>query len=301
MPTHTSSTKRALLLIALGVAAPGCRTLSREPVSQSVATCRQLTQQGTNAKERGDWKRAESLLGRAVQSCAIDADARRNYAETLWHRGARGEALAQLKEARRLAGEDPGLAVRTGEMHLALGHVGEANQMADEALQLDPKFASAWALRGRVSAAAGQTQAALADYQRALGYGPHDEEIPILVAEAYRQLNQPQRALGALQSLAEHYTPGQEPQQVLYLEGLALTALNRYDDASQILAQAARRNSPSAEILFRLAEAELLAGRVSNAQTTLEQSLALDPDHRPSRVLAGRIALAAPAGQTITR
>ena len=31
----------------------------------AVATARQLTQQGMNAMERGDWKRAESLLARA--------------------------------------------------------------------------------------------------------------------------------------------------------------------------------------------------------------------------------------------
>jgi tetratricopeptide (TPR) repeat protein len=285
-----------MIAMALVGVVSGCRTLNRSPVPQSVATCRQLTQQGINAKERGDWKRAESLLDRAVQASSSDVDARRNYAETLWHRGARDEALLQLKEARRLSGEDPGLAVRTGEMHLALGHVGEASHMADEALRLDPKLAQAWALRGRVASSMGQPHAALADYQRAQGYAPSDDEIPLLVAETYRQLNQPERALTALQSLAEHNSPGQEPQKVLYLEGLALTALHRYDDAARTLVLAARRDSPSAEILFRLAEAELLAGRISSAQTTLEQSLALDPDHAPSRALAGRVALAATSG-----
>src|SRR5690242_17293589 len=146
------SIRRAPCWFALTLAlASGCRTLSsRGPVPESVASCRQLTQQGTSAMDRGDWKRAEALLSRAVQSSGNDADARRFYAEALWRRGARTEALVQMQHARRLAGEDPNLAVRTGELHLELGDTQSASQMVNEALRMDPKLANAWALRGRV-------------------------------------------------------------------------------------------------------------------------------------------------------
>lgn len=251
--------------------------------------------------ERGDWKRAESLLARAVQTNANDADARRQYAEALSHRGARQEALAQLEEARRIAGEDPGLIVRGGELSLALGQTAQAAQRADEALRLDPKFAPAWALRGRVASATGQPREALAFYHRALGYAPDDRAVAILVAEAYRQLNEPDRALVALQSLATRYSQGEEPQQVLYLEGLALGALGRHDDAAQCLAQAARRERPTSEILYRLAEAEMQAGHYAAAQNALEQVLALEPDHVASRDLARRMALANHGTTTVLR
>src|ERR1700677_1073468 len=102
------------------VTAAGCRTISHEgPVPRSVATCRQLSQQAINAMERGDWKGAEPLLVRALQTSPADVEARRNYAETLWHRGATAQAVAQMEEARRAAPDDTGLAVRAGEMHLA--------------------------------------------------------------------------------------------------------------------------------------------------------------------------------------
>ncbi|MBI3836938.1 MAG: tetratricopeptide repeat protein [Planctomycetia bacterium] len=292
----------AWLIVALCAALAGCRTLSRQgPVPQSVATARQLTQQGITARDRGDWKRAESLLGRAVQTNPTDPDARRNYAETLWRRGALQEALRQLEEARRVAAEDPGLVVRTGELRLALGQVNYANRMADEALELDPKFAPAWALRGRVAEASGQMRQALADYQRSLGYAPDSRDVAILVAEAYRQLNEPERALVALQRLADSYSPGEEPQQVLHLEGLALMALGRYDDAVQSLSKAASRDRPSADVLCQLAEAELRLGRVASAQSTVRQALALDPSHAASRTLSARVAAAPPPGRTIMR
>jgi Flp pilus assembly protein TadD len=302
-PNRLRPLRGTWLFVALCAALAGCRTLSRQgPVPQSVATARQLTQQGITAKDRGDWQRAEALLGRAVQTNPTDPDARRNYAETLWHRGALPEALQQLEKARRVAAEDPALAVRTGELHLALGQINYANRMADEAMELDPKFAPAWALRGRVAGASGQTRQALADYQRSLGYAPDSREVAILVAEAYRRLNEPERALVALQRLADSYSPGEEPQQVLYLEGLALMALGRNDDAVQSLSKAATRDGPTPDLLCQLAEAELRSGRFASAQATLQQALALDPGHAASQTLRERLAAVQPvSGHTIQR
>lgn len=279
------------VLCALSV---GCRSLgSQEPVSKSVAMGRQLTQQGVNSMERGDWKRAESLLEQAVATSTCDTDARRNYAEALLHRGAKEAALAQLEQARQLTPGDPALAVRAGEVELELNHADRAEQLAGEALRLDPKFAGAWALRGRVAAARGQPSQARADYQRALGYAPDDEQVTMALAEAYRQLNQPERALAALQAVADRYAPGEEPQQVLHLEGLAFSALGRHDDAARLLSAAAQRERPSADLLCHLAQAELAAGRTPHAQYVLQQALALDPGHGPSRALSARMATAA--------
>jgi predicted TPR repeat methyltransferase len=46
------------------------------------------------------------------------------------------------------------------------------------------------------------------------------------------------------------------------------------------------------EILFRLGEAELLAGRTDNAASAVQQALSIDPQHQPSRDLLNRIDLA---------
>ena len=173
--------------------------------------------------------------------------------------------------------------------------------MADEALTLDPKFAAAWTLRGRVAGAAGQQRQALADYQRSLGYSPGDRDVAILVAETYRQLNEPERALLTLQAAADEYSRGEEPQQVLYLEGLALAALGRYDEAARSLAQAARADRPTSEILCHLAEAELLSGNLAKAHASVEEALAIDPNHAASRALWTRMAAAHDPQRPIAR
>jgi tetratricopeptide (TPR) repeat protein len=284
------------VLCALSLA--GCRSLDRAPVAQSVVEGRQLTQQGVNAMERGDWRRAESLLERAVATNEKDADARRNYAETLWQRGAKTDALVQLESARKLDNCDPGLAVRTGEIYLAMGQINSASDMVEVALRADPKFAQAWALRGSVSAARGKQREALADFQRALAYAPDNYDFAILVVETYRELNEPEQALVALETLADRFPPGEAPQQVLHLQGLTLATLARHDDAARMLAAAAQRDRPNAELLYHLARAELAAGRPQYAHYALEQALARDPTHRPSQALASELAT---AGQPLRR
>jgi tetratricopeptide (TPR) repeat protein len=285
----------ALVLLA----ACGCRLPSWEgPVPRSLAASRQLSQRGINALERGDWEKAESLLNRAVEICPDDPDARRQYAETLWHRGAKAEALTQLHESIRHSSSDPALLVRAAEMELALGQTNEARRDVERAIDLDAKAPAAWAFRARLMRHLGQTRQALADYHRALGYDRSNPDILLEIAELHRALDQPQKALTALQALVDTYPVGEEPQRVLYLEGLAYMALRRFDDAVESFAAAARRDKPTAEILCGLGEAELASGRPGDARQALGQALTLDPNHAPSRAAWQQVELAQRASVT---
>lgn len=288
---NTLSLIGAALLLALLSA--GCQLPGREgPVSQSVANCRRLSQQGVAALEQGKQPTAESLLAKAVAACPVDAEARRHYAESLWRRGARSDAIAQLEEAGRLAGDDATLRTRLAEMHLASGQLEPARQDADLALNLDPKLPSAWAIRGGVSRAAGQPNEALADYLRALSYAPNNRDTLLAVAELHRELNRPERAVQSLQTLADTYSPGEEPGQIHYLIGLAYVALGRYDDGVDSISTAVARGKPTPEMLCQLGEAQLLAGRPLEAAGAARQALALQPQHQPSRSLLDRVELA---------
>jgi tetratricopeptide (TPR) repeat protein len=276
-------------LIAVAAAA-GCRIPGYDgPVSQAVATSRQYARRGVAAMERGQNQEAEQWLAKAVKVCPADPEARRNYAESLWQRNARPEAIAQLQEAARRAEDDAALQVRLAEMHLEMGRLDAAQKSAEKAIDLDPRLPQAWATRGRVLRAAGRLREALADGHRALGYNPEDQAVLLEVAELYRQLNEPQRALQSLQNLAETYPPDEEPQQVLYLTGLAQMALLRYDDAVDSLAAAAARETPDAEVFYRLAEAEMQSGNIDGAFASAVQALRLMPDHQPSQDLLGQI------------
>ncbi len=265
------------------------------PVSKQVANSRQLSQRGAGAIDRNDWSAAEGLYADAVKACPVDIDARRQYAETLWHRGDTLNAIAQLDEVNRISPDDANLCTRVGEMHLAAGHLEEARHRADQALDLSPQSAAAWTLRARVNFAAGLNEASLADAQRALSYQKADAKLLLLTAEIYRRLDRPQRALSTLESLVDTYPPGEEPKQVLFLQGLALVALGRNLDAVESYQAAAQKGDPDPDLLYRLAEAQSLAGLKDDATQSVRQALARDPSHAGSLALLqelGRPALA---------
>lgn len=275
------------------MAMAGCRIPGYDgPVSQSVAASRQLARKGVAALERGDPSEAEQWLAKAVRSCPGDSEPRRYYAEALWQKGDREQALAQMREAIKRADEDPVLHRRLAEMYLELGQVEKARESIEKAIDLNPKAPESWAVRGRVLESAGRLREALADYHRALGWLPNDRRILLDVAELYRRLDDPHRALQTLQSLAETYNPGEEPQQVLYLMGLAQLALARYDDAADSFALAADRGPAQAELLYRWAEALWLCGRTENAYQIATIALQTKPDHAACRQLFEQLQVA---------
>ena len=230
----------AVLLVAR--LASGCRLPgSRGPGGQSLVDCRQLSQKGIAALEQGRRQEAETLLAEAVNACPRDPQARRYYAEALWQRGAKDDAVVHMEEAVKLAGQNAELLARMAEMYLETGEVQLAKQSVEQAIDVNPKLSLSWAVRGRVMRVQGRTRQALADYHRALGYAPDDRQVLLEVAELYRELNRPQLALATLHSLADTYPSGEEPQQVLHMTGLAYRALGRHEDAETSLAAAASR------------------------------------------------------------
>jgi tetratricopeptide (TPR) repeat protein len=281
---------------------PGCRLPGHEgPAPKSLVECRRLSQQGVAALDRGRQPDAEALLAKAVAACPADAEARRHYAEALWRRGARTEAVAQLEESGRLAGDDAVVWSRLAEMYLANGQLDLAWKNAERAIDLDPRLPSAWAIRGGVFRSSSQPGEALTCYLRALGYAPKDRAILTEVAELYRQQNEPERSLQTLQCLADTYSPGEEPAQLEQFLGQTYLALGRYDDAVESFSLAVTRGKPTAEMLCQLGEAQLLAGNLTEAATTAERALALQPRNPQSLALLERIQVARQPQGMITR
>lgn len=296
----------AVLVALLSISASGCRALRCRQVSdEAIAQARQLSLQGFDAQQRGRWDLAESLFATAVLNCPRDERARCGYAESLWQRGARTEAVAHMEEGVRLSGHDPERLVQLGHMYREQGELGKASEQAARAITANPQLASAWALRGEVERACGQRTEALASFHRALSLQPHFPPVQLAVAEIYTAENRPQRALATLQALAASYPAGQAPVDLLVRESVALRNLGRYPDAVRTLASAADRGNPSAELLLALAQTQVFAGETAAARLTISAALAREPQHPSCLALAqelgtpqGTIVAALPAPQT---
>jgi len=293
--TATTRPKRlascgALCLCIAWLGAAGCTSMSQHGrVPQNVVAGRQLLQHGMEAEHRGQWPEAESFYQRAVEASPADERARRHYAETLWHRGVADEAVAQMDEAVRLSGGDPQLRILLGQMCASGDDLHRAEQCARQAIRAQPKLPAAWALLGDCQRRRGELDEALASYHRAISHQESFPRVQLEIAEIYRRQNRPQRALATLDSLADQYPPSKEPPRVLYLRGLALSALERYDAAAEELSAAIERGQATADAYYQLGNVELQAGRPTSARWAVRRALDLAPDHGPSRGLLGRI------------
>jgi tetratricopeptide (TPR) repeat protein len=218
----------------------------------------------------------------------MDERMRSQYAETLWNLNAKEQAIEHMEFAVRLSGGNPNLLVRLGDMYLEQGQLELAYEQADQAILANRQLACAWALRGDVLRKQGNVDGSLAAYHRALSITRHFPRVQFAIAEAYNQQARYNRALATLRKLADGYPPGDAPAKVHYLQGMAQRELGRYDDAIASFTTA-QRAQPSAETCYQLAATRLMKGDAANARVSINDALALRPDHGPSLALLSQI------------
>jgi tetratricopeptide (TPR) repeat protein len=257
------------------VLATGCATLrDRNPIDEDVIIARQLSQQGVDARQEGDWSAAEDRFRSAIKYCPEDHTARVHYAECLWRRGASEEAIDELSKAIELSdGNDVDSISRMGEMAQQMGDTDAANKLVVHALGVNPTNAKAWKLKASLLRAAGRDEASLACYHRALSYSPDDKDIQAATAEIYFANDRPDRAVAVLDRVLLDFEPGERRGEVLHMRGLALAQLKRTREAIESL-ELARDSStmPSGELLADLGDLQLQSGQLAEARQTIDDA-----------------------------
>ena len=281
-----------------------CFWRQQNPVDEQVLLSRQFTQQGVNALERQNLDDAERLCSEAVRAAPDDAEARSSYADVLWARNRRQDALHQMQTALDREPSDSNLLLRTASMQLDMALTDDALRNTQRAIDQNPKSAQAWVLRGRIHRHVGSVPQALADFQRALSYEPRNQEALEQAASICTERGNPHRALVYLQALADTYPTGEEPQSLYIAEGVADAAMQRHAEAATALAGACRGPAPGADALLLLAEAQTAAGRPGEAFATAQRAMAAAPNDARCQALFDRTQVAlqpGSAGGTLRR
>jgi Flp pilus assembly protein TadD len=250
----------AVVVVAVVCLVSGCRLVTRRNQAPGLADARRLSHEGLSAIDRQDLARAEALLARAVKACPVDVDARRHYADLLWRRGERMQAVSQIAAALELAPDDPGLCVTGGRMYLQMGLLSDAERLAKEAARLAPRSADAWHLHGQLAMARGQFGSAVEDFHRGLALMPDHPGLLEDAAEAYLRLDRPRRALATLAILGETRGSAQLPTRVLVMEAAAQEQLGRTDDAIDGYRRVVTRDDAPPAAAARLAALEAATG-----------------------------------------
>ena len=269
-----------MVLLPILSVSMGCQSFQplKQATREHVGIARQWTRGGIEALQSGRLGHAKSCFAKAAAHDPGDQLAHANLARTVIQNGDAKQAIDHMRRAVELSNNDPRLIVELGEMYLEAGQWLPAKEQAEQAHGIDHRFAPAWALQGRTSLAKGNLESALADFQKAAGFDPELLEVQLAIAETYQKMNQPLRSLSAVEQLLSRYPPGQQPESALIAKSVALIELNKFSPAIAMMRTASQREGASSEIFFRLGQAQLLAGQVSQARLTLIRAQRVFPN-----------------------
>jgi len=268
-------------LVCLLVITCGCQSLRARRHTRELSVARQNSLRGQEKLQQNKFEEAEFLFTEALRRSSADERAQAGMAEVLWQRGAQEQALAHMTQAATLSGGNPDTFVRLGEMYLQQGLLDRALAQADLAVDHQRNHAGGWALRGKVLQQRQQFEESMACYHRALSSQPNLPEVQISLAEIYRGLGRPQRALATLDAMTDEQASGQANPRAWMLKGMALADMGEINLAQTCLKNAALCCSDvSSDVLLKVAQTQIETGDFAEARICLGRALQYDP-HNP--------------------
>jgi Flp pilus assembly protein TadD len=269
---------------------------------------------GELLSDAGVLDESEAQLQRVVTAAPGDLRARRALALVLAARHAGGELAGELAEIVRLDPEDMEARLELGAAYASIGNVDGALGAYEEVLRRHPKNAVALKIAADLYRGKGEPAKAAAYYEKLRRMSPDDPRpwfllgasyyeagkldaaermftegarFPGMLPDAYSNLGaiaykrgDPKQALWFL-SRAATRRPGKAG--VRYNYALALSAVQRYDDALREVTAAAAAAPQDAEIRFFSGVVALRMGRLSEATAAFQETLRIDPNHQDAK------------------
>ncbi len=256
----------------------GCRTLHSGRQARALSISRQNSLRGAEKLQQNKLQEAELLFAEALRHSSADERAQSGMAEVLWERGDAEKAIKHMSHAAAISGENPDYLVRLGEMNFQQGALEQALRQADLALENQRKHAGAWALRGRVLHSGGRLDEAMSCYHRALSYKPDSPEVQVALAEIYRDLGRPQRALATLDCMTDGKSGGLTCPKAWLLKGQSLAELGEREASRNCLKNAALcAEDQDSDFLLSLAQYQIEIGDIDEARVCLSRAFRHDP------------------------
>ena len=278
---------------------------------------------GRSALEDRDYFRAVERFGRALEENPDYREALVGMAEAYYRLEEYDEALGYIDEARRLARRDPAVLALAGQVRLALGSVGEARELFEEAVEADPNSVDGRIGLAELAIAEGNTARALQRYRDVVRLDPRDRQALLSLALVYEARGERETAEEYLQLALEHHSRHPEVQLLaaeyyyrareyeaavrhaqaalslrpahhgaLLLLGSVSLHRERYDEAIAYTEQllGLRRDNPAAWYVRAVAHREL--GELESALDAFEAALDSNPEAETVRYALEQLVLA---------
>jgi Flp pilus assembly protein TadD len=269
---------------------------------------------GELLSDAGRLDEAQTELQRVVGEAPGDLRARRALALVLAAQHAGTELAGELAEIVKLDPEDLDARLELGAAYASVGSVDAALGAYEEVLRRRPKNTVALKVAADLYRGKGEPAKAAAYYEKLRRMSPDDPRPWFLLGASYyaagrldaaeRMFTEGARFPGMLPDAYSNlgaiaYKRGDAKQAIWFLSraatrrpgkpgvrynyALALSAVQRYDDALREVTAAAAAAPQDAEIRFFSGVVALRMGRLADAASAFEETLRLDPNHASAK------------------
>ncbi len=199
----------------------------------------------------GRYDNAIPAMRLAINAQPASENFRFQYGLLLTDADAPAAAVIRLDEALKTFPNSPRLWLARGIAQIRNNQSSEAARSIDKAIELDAKFAQAYAYRGLARAQLADYAAAIKDFEKALAIDPNLGVVHHLIADSMLEQNDAdyariERELKKAVALAPDYTPAQLTLGRLYVR------TERWTEAAATLSEVARRRPDEAETFYQL-------------------------------------------------
>jgi len=160
-----------------------------------------------------------------------------------------------------------------------MGRTEEAEALGREIVQTDDKSSRGYILLGTIEESRGDDPKALAYFEKALGLEPNNVQLKLSLARSLAKNNQQKRALAMCQAILDDETITDDPAnaEILSKIGILFTEMNRVEQASQVLLNAAAMDNSSPETWNYLGVVYYRQNDFDRALRAYQRALELDP------------------------
>jgi len=248
---------------------------------------------------RGEVDAATKLIDAVLVQSPTDPDALVMRAQMAMQRGDTDAAIVDLRAALRDQPTNVLLVVQLAQAYIRSGNLELAEQTLRQAVQSNPRDAKTRLALAQFLVNKGEAEKARPVLEQLVRDEPNDAEAVEGLARLLLIVNEPAAALQAattLQALRPNSTAG------FLLEGVALQALGRSDEARAVFERAAAVEPAALDALVALVQLDAATGELAKALARVEARLAQQPTDAVLLSLRGDLLLAMqrPAEATVS-
>jgi tetratricopeptide (TPR) repeat protein len=233
--------------------------------------------------------RREEALHCAESAVSLDPDhvsAWQQLADAAGVLGRHEQALCAFRKVAGLAGQTASLWTNQVIALNQLGRGAEAIQCAKAALEIDPRRGKVWLFLGQALMNLGEDGQALDALRRAAEYMEPCVEVFLLQAFVLQRLGMWKEGLASAEAALALDV---EHPMALHFVGFAAANLGQTDRACTALRKSVELGGPNADTLLLLAKCLHQAGRLKDALSAVDESLASQPDSAEAWLTKGWI------------